>query len=96
LGRITHSVLEASELDASDLALILTGGDTAMSVFNVLGVDGVEIKGEILNGVVMGHFVGGRVNGLTVVTKAGAFGTANALRQIVDILEMESSQAWRT
>jgi uncharacterized protein YgbK (DUF1537 family) len=89
LGRITHSVLEASELDACDLALILTGGDTAMSVFNILGVDGVEIEGEILNGVVMGHFIGGRGNGLTVVTKAGAFGREDALEKIIEVLERE-------
>ncbi len=89
LGRITHSVLEAPELEASDLALILTGGDTAMSVFTVLGVDGVEIEGEILHGVVMGHFIGGRGNGLTVVTKAGAFGREDALEKIIGVLEGE-------
>jgi hypothetical protein len=90
LGRITRSVLEGFNGDVEELAVILTGGDTAMSVFNVLGVDGVEIEGEILDGIVMGHFIGGNWNGLTVITKAGAFGEKNAFEKIMHILETES------
>jgi uncharacterized protein YgbK (DUF1537 family) len=90
LGRITRSVLEGSKVDVDELALILTGGDTAMSVFHILGVDGVEIEGEILDGIVMGHFIGGNWNGLTVVTKAGAFGREDALERIMNTLEGES------
>jgi uncharacterized protein YgbK (DUF1537 family) len=90
LGRITHSVLEGSKDDVDELALILTGGDTAMSVFNALRGDGVEIEGEILDGIVLGHLTGGNWNGLTVVTKAGAFGREDALERIVNTLERES------
>lgn len=90
LGRITRSVLEESKVDVDELAVILTGGDTAMSVFNVLGFDAVEIEGEILDGIVMGHFIGGNWNGLTVVTKAGAFGREDALERIMNTLEGES------
>jgi uncharacterized protein YgbK (DUF1537 family) len=91
LGRIAMSVLKESKVDVGELALVLTGGDTAMSVFNALGGDGVEIEGEILDGIVLGHLIGGNWNGLTVVTKAGAFGRKNALEEIVGILEGESS-----
>jgi uncharacterized protein YgbK (DUF1537 family) len=91
LGRITRSILEGFNGDVEELAVILTGGDTAMSVFNVLGVGGVEIEGEILDGIVMGHFIGGNWNGLTVITKAGAFGEKNALEKIMHILGTDSS-----
>lgn len=96
LGHIALMTLETSGVAVRDSALIVTGGDTAISVFDFLGVEGFRIEGELLKGIVVGYVIGGPWNGLTVVTKAGAFGRANALRTIVDILEMESSQAWRT
>ena len=90
LGHIALAALEKSNVDIGDLAVILTGGDTAMSFFDLLGADGVEIEGEILKGIVTGHLIGGKWNNLTVVTKAGAFGMENALEEIIDILETGS------
>ncbi|NIS60338.1 MAG: hypothetical protein GTO13_06475 [Proteobacteria bacterium] len=90
LGHIGLAVLEKSNVDIRDLAVIVTGGDTAMSLFHVLGAGGVEIGGEILKGIVMGRLIGGKWNGLTVITKAGAFGRENALEEIMDILERAS------
>jgi uncharacterized protein YgbK (DUF1537 family) len=90
LGHIGLAVLEKSNVDIRDLAVIVTGGDTAMSFFHLLGAGGVEIGGEILKGIVMGHLIGGKWNGLTVITKAGAFGRENALEEIMDILERGS------
>lgn len=91
LGHIAHVALEKSNVDIGDLAVIVTGGDTAMSFFDLLGADGVEIEGEILKGIVTGHLTGGKWNNLTVVTKAGAFGMENAFEEIIDILERGSS-----
>jgi uncharacterized protein YgbK (DUF1537 family) len=90
LGHIALAALEKCNVDVRDLAVIVTGGDTAMSFFDLLGADGVEIEGEILKGIVMGHLIGGKWNNLTVVTKAGAFGMENALEEIIDILETGS------
>jgi len=92
-GRVTHAALGQSKVNVDDLVVIVTGGDTAMSFFHVLGADGVEIEGEILDGIVMGYLIGGNWNGLAVVTKAGAFGRENALEEIVEILEREASQS---
>jgi uncharacterized protein YgbK (DUF1537 family) len=78
-------------MDVGDLAIILTGGDTAMTVFNFLGGEGIEIEDEILEGIVMSRLIGGGWNGLTVITKAGAFGREDALVKIMDLFEMESS-----
>ena len=87
LADIALSSLELSKVDIRDLALILTGGDTAQSIINVLGNEGIEIEGELLEGIVRGHLIGGNWDGLSVITKAGAFGKENALEKIVEILE---------
>ena len=87
LADIALSSLELSKVDIRDLALILTGGDTAQSIINVLGNEGIEIEGELLEGIVRGHLIGGNWDGLSVITKAGAFGKEDALEKIVEILE---------
>jgi uncharacterized protein YgbK (DUF1537 family) len=74
-------------VDVHDLVLILTGGDTAQSVINILGAEGVEIEGELLEGIVKGHLIGGEWGGLTVITKAGGFGKEDALKKIIEIIE---------
>jgi len=83
LADITLQSLELSKVAIRDLALILIGGDTAQSIINVLGNEGIEIEGEILEGVVKGHLIGGKWDGLNIITKAGAFGKENALEKII-------------
>jgi len=90
LASVALLALEISGIDPHDLALILTGGETAQNVINSLKVEGLEIEGELLEGIAKGHLVGGKWDGLTVVTKAGAFGRETALRKIVEILETGS------
>ena len=87
IGGIVLSVLKESNASIQHLALIVTGGDTAMSVFNTLKMEGIEIEGELLKGIVRGQLTGGDWDGLTVVTKAGAFGKEDALEKIVRTLE---------
>jgi uncharacterized protein YgbK (DUF1537 family) len=90
LASVALWTLEASKIDPHDLALILTGGETAQHVINGLKTEGIEIEGELLEGIVRGHLIGGNWDGLTVVTKAGAFGKENALEKIIRMLEMGS------
>jgi len=90
LASLALSALKESKIDISRLALILTGGDTALSVINILRAEGVEIEGELLEGIVEGHLIGGNWDGLRVITKAGAFGNENAIEKIVEILETGS------
>jgi len=87
LASLSRMVLEQSKIDVDHLVLVLAGGDTAMSVLNILRPEGIEIEGELLEGIVSGHLVGGDWDGLTIVTKAGAFGKEDALIKIVKILE---------
>jgi len=86
LGRITASVLERSHFDAQDVALVLFGGDTALSVLDHLKTDGIEIEGEIMKGIMIGRLIGGMWDGLRMVTKAGGFGKVKALEKILGIL----------
>jgi len=87
IGEVALSVLRESHIDVHDSALVLTGGDTALSVLDLLKIEGIEIDGEILNGIAIGRLIGGRWDSLKVVTKAGAFGKEDALEKIVGILE---------
>ena len=58
-----------------------------MSIIRLLHGEGIEIEDEILEGIMKGRLKGGRWDGLTIVTKAGAFGKEDTLRKIVEILE---------
>ncbi len=59
--------------------LFLTGGDTANAVLEILGAKGVRLFEEIVPGMVRGTIMGGSMDGLPVVTKAGGFGKEDAL-----------------
>lgn len=67
--------------------VFLSGGDTAESVWARIGASALIIREEILPGLMRGEFVGGRFNGLPVVTKAGAFGQAETLNQLVNSMK---------
>jgi uncharacterized protein YgbK (DUF1537 family) len=90
LASVALLALGASKIKPADLALILTGGETAQNVINGLETEGIEIEGELLGGIVRGHLIGGNWDGLSVVTKAGAFGKEDALEKIFKILETGS------
>ena len=69
------SVLKAIELEF----VFATGGDTADAVLSATGARGIQIFGEIATGMVQGAILGGAMDGLPMVTKAGAFGNKDAL-----------------
>jgi len=91
LADLAVSSMEDSNVDSHHLALVLTGGETAQNVLNRLGNDGMEIEGELLGGIVKGVLLGGKWHGLTVITKAGAFGREDALEKITSFLEGKGS-----
>ena len=90
MAGVALEALQESRVDAGDLALILTGGDTALGVLQLLGYEGIELEGELLEGIVRGNLWGGPWDGLTIVTKAGAFGKEDALVRIVERLTQDS------
>jgi len=75
LAEITVKVLQKQKVTR----LFLTGGDTAIEVIRNLNAKGCKIKKELSTGIVESTLVGGSVEGLTIVTKAGAFGVDESL-----------------
>jgi D-threonate/D-erythronate kinase len=71
-------------------AVVLTGGATAREVSHHLGASSVRILGEIAPGIPLGHFENGAWDGVTVVTKAGGFGTPRTLLDVVQALGVSS------
>ncbi len=65
-------------------SLFVTGGDTAAALLQAVGAAGLRLREEVLPGVVAGSILGGDFEGLTVVTKAGAFGDKNTLVTLHD------------
>jgi uncharacterized protein YgbK (DUF1537 family) len=86
LGGIAAHALAGSGVAPHDVALILTGGDTAMAVLAPLGIEGIEIGSELLEGIMAGRVKGGPFSNAQVVTKAGAFGKDDALLRVVRLL----------
>ena len=66
--------------------LVLTGGHTAHTVLDALGISRFAVSGEVTTGMPWATAVsGGRL--ISIVTKAGAFGDEMALRRAVEFLE---------
>jgi uncharacterized protein YgbK (DUF1537 family) len=69
--------------------LFLSGGDTALAVLERLGARGIRLECEMGSGLVFGRLVGGAMEGMPVVTKAGAFGPPDALLKLRKALASE-------
>lgn len=76
MADMVYQVLEKVSISG----LFLTGGDTAIGVFKRLNAYGSKIVDEIEIGIPMMRLVGGKKEGLAVVTKAGAFGKENSIQ----------------
>ena len=67
--------------------LFLSGGDIAVEVCRRLSISAIRVHGEVEPGVPAGELIGGQGQGMRVVTKAGGFGTEEALVKSIDYLE---------
>lgn len=76
--------------------LVLTGGDTATTVCAALGVQAIDLGGEIAPGVPWGVASGGLVDGVPIVLKSGAFGAETTLGDAVDFLSATMAADART
>jgi len=72
-------------------SLVLSGGSTAGLVFEALGVEAFDIGGSTTAGAPWGTIRGRIGEGLTVVTKSGAFGDPDELARIVRSLSREDA-----
>lgn len=67
-------------------AMVVTGGDVAINVFDAIGAKGIILENEILPGIPVGRLIGGEFDGLNVVTKAGGFGDKDSFINIVNYI----------
>jgi uncharacterized protein YgbK (DUF1537 family) len=89
IGKIVTMVMETKP----DVAgLVLTGGDIAIGVCQTLGAYGIQVESEVAPAIPLGFLQGGNCHSLPVVTKAGAFGDAEALKKAVDALKVVHSK----
>jgi uncharacterized protein YgbK (DUF1537 family) len=65
-------------------AVMLTGGETAIAVLRALEAHGLHLTGQLEPGLALGTLAGGPFDGLTVMTKAGGFGDADALVRVAE------------
>ncbi len=63
--------------------LVVAGGETLRAVCAALGATSLEVTGQMLPGVPVSLLHGGRWDGVTVVSKSGAFGDAGLLRRLL-------------
>jgi D-threonate/D-erythronate kinase len=67
--------------------LIVAGGETLRTLCQSLGARSLEVQGRIVPGVPRSVMRGGRWDGVTVVSKSGAFGHSNLLRDLLRLPE---------
>lgn len=63
--------------------ILITGGDTAELFARTATASSICLIGDLLPGIVRGQLVGGCLDGLPIVTKAGGFGRPDALVEAV-------------
>ena len=78
VSRIVLTVCSGTRRPAFS-GLVLTGGETAATVLSSAGSSGIEITGEAEPLIPAGIIQGGLLDGIPVVTKAGGFGSVDAL-----------------
>jgi len=67
--------------------LVLIGGDTAINMIEAIKALGTRIEDEVLPGIPASKLIGGKYDGLRVVTKAGGFGDENAVINAIRYLK---------
>ena len=67
--------------------IVLTGGETASKTAQRLNISGVILKDEIVHGIPYGYFAEEEYNDLIIVSKAGGFGSEDAIFRVLNFLK---------
>jgi uncharacterized protein YgbK (DUF1537 family) len=82
LGEIARDIIHEIKING----LVLTGGDTAIKVAQSLNISGVNIHSEIQPGIPCGNFIEQQYKHIIIVSKAGGFGSEDAIFQVLNFL----------
>ncbi len=63
--------------------VVVAGGETLRSLCGAVGARALSVQGRLVPGVPQSIVQGGRWNGVTVVSKSGAFGHTSLLRELI-------------
>jgi len=88
LSETVRRVVASCELGG----VFLTGGDIAVATCRRLDVHSLRIHAEVQAGIPGGQLIGGPADGLWVVTKAGGFGSPDAMIEALAYLRGESAR----
>jgi uncharacterized protein YgbK (DUF1537 family) len=64
--------------------LVVAGGETLRAVCTALDAHGLAVDGEVAAGVPTSRLLGGRWDGIRVVSKSGAFGDTGLLARLLE------------
>ena len=82
-GRIAAAIQRLSQHIRPPGTIVVAGGETLRSVCNAVGAKSLLVTGRLVPGVPCSTIVGGRWDGVTVVSKSGAFGHPLLLRDLI-------------
>ncbi len=82
LGEIAGIIIQEIKING----ILLTGGDIAIKAAGSLNVSGTVVCDEIQPGIPYGYFYEQQYKDIVVVTKAGGFGTEDAIFQVLNFL----------
>lgn len=81
--QIAHAFAECVAQMPAPGTLFVSGGETLRALLMPLGARALRVEAEHLPGMPLSHLVGGRWNGLPILTKSGAFGTPDLLETLI-------------
>lgn len=82
--RITAAMAQLCDVLPRPASLLVSGGETLRALCAILGADHLVVDGEFEPGVPMSILVGGRWDGVRILSKSGAFGDTDLLCRIID------------
>ncbi len=86
LKRITTEILLKTKVGG----IMVTGGTTALKLLEGIGGEGIEVQQEIEPGVPLGRIVGGHLDGVKIITKAGGFGSLDVFCAGAEIIKQDN------
>ena len=83
LGEIAAEIIRGARING----MLLTGGDIALKTTKSLNVLGLIVENEILPGIPIGYFSDAAYKDIKIITKAGGFGTEDAIYKVLEFLK---------